>query len=321
MKAIIQEEFGPPARVLRFEEVEKPAPGEGEVLVEVKAAAVAKGDWLLTTGVPYIARPMFGFRTPKQRIKGLEFSGVVSSIGDGVDDFSAGDEVFGWVHGGALAEFVSAPTTNLAVKPPSLSFEQAAAIPVSGLIAFEAVEKAGVTRGMRVLVTGASGGVGSFVVQMAAARGAEVTGVASDRNRSFVLGIGATEFIDYRTESITDRGEFDVVIDIAGSPRISDLRRSLTRDGVAVLVGGSGGNVTMGYGRTIRAKLVSPFISQRLIGIISKPSRANLEAIAELVDAGSVAPQVGSTFSLEHTAQAIELVGAGKSHGKTVVTV
>lgn len=321
MQAIIHERFGAPSDVLTVQDIDVPAPGEGEVLVEVKAAAVAKGDWFLTTGIPYVARPMFGIRTPKQRVKGLEFAGIVSAVGEGADGVSAGDEVFGWVDGGALAEYVAAPVTQVVVKPTAISFEQAAAIPMSGLTAFEAIEKAGVAEGTKLLVTGASGGVGSFAVQFAAARGAEVTGVASERNREFVLGIGATDFIDYRTESITDRGEFDVIIDIAGSPRISDLRRALTSDGVAVLVGGSGGNLAMGFGRTIRAQLVSPFVSQRLTGMLSKPSRENLEAIAGLTESGAVVPRVGATFPLERAADAIELVGTGRSRGKTVVTI
>jgi NADPH:quinone reductase-like Zn-dependent oxidoreductase len=321
MQAIIHERFGAPTDVLTVQETDAPTPAEGEVLVRVKAAAVAKGDWYVTTGIPYIARPMFGIRTPKMRIAGLEFAGVVESVADGVTDFAAGDEVFGWVDGGALAEFVAAPVTQVAAKPTSISFEQAAAIPMSGLTAFEAIEKAEVAEGMKVLVTGASGGVGSFAVQFAAARGAQVTGVASERNREFVLGLGATDFIDYRTEAITDRGEFDVVIDIAGSPRISDLRRALTDKGTAVLVGGSGGDVTMGYGRTVRAQLVSPFIRQRLTGLMSKPSRVNLEAIAALIDAGSVEPRVGATYPLTQAGEAVELVGTGSSRGKTVVTV
>lgn len=320
MRAITQERFGAPTNVLTMREVETPTPDEG-ILVEVKAAAVAKGDFLLTTGVPYIARPMFGFRTPKQRVKGLEFAGVVNAVGAGVDGSAVGDEVFGWVDGGALAEFVVAPATQVATKPASMSFEQAAAVPVSGLTAYQAIEKAGVAEGMKVLVTGASGAVGSFAVQFAAARGAEVTGVASEGNREFVLGLGASDFIDYRAEPIGDRGGFDVVIDIAGSPQISALRRAMTKDGTAVIVGGSGGNLTMGSGRTIRAQLVSPFVSQRLTGLLSKPTLENLEAIADLVDAGSVTPQVGAIYPLGRAAEAIELVGAGKSHGKTVVTI
>ena len=322
MRAIIHERFGSPPEVLQVHDVEKPAPGAHEVLVRVKAAAVAKGDWLMTNSVPYIARPMFGIRRPKRRIAGLEFAGVVEQTGPGADGVGPGDPVFGWVDGGALAEFVIVPETQMTAKPVSISFEQAAAIPMSGLAGYEAVAAAGDVAGKQVLITGASGGVGSFAVQVAKAAGAEVTGVASGRNRDFVLGLGADHFIDYTTEEITEGGRrYDVVIDIAGNRSVSQLRRALTPKGAAVLVGGEGGNVTMGYGRTIRAVLVSPFISQQLTGLMSKPSRRNLEALAALIDSGDLTPQVGATYPLERAGDAVESVGAGRSHGKTVVTV
>jgi NADPH:quinone reductase-like Zn-dependent oxidoreductase len=322
MRAVVHERFGPPPEVLTVQDVPRPEPGPEDLLVRVEATAVAKGDFYVASGYPYIARPAFGIRRPKQRIAGLEFSGVVETVGPDVDDFAVGDEVFGWVDGGALAEYVVASRKHVAAKPPSITFEQAAAIPMSGLTAYEAVEAAGVEEGTRVLVTGASGGVGSFAVQIATSLGAEVTGVASGRNRDFVLGLGADRFIDYTNEGISDDGaQYDVIIDIAGSRSLPELRRAMVKKGVAVIVGGSGGKITMGYGRTLRALALSPFVPQRFKGLISKPSRENLEALSALVDAGDLTPHVEATYPLERAGEAVQLVGAGRSTGKTVVTL
>lgn len=321
MQAIIHERFGAPTDVLTIQDVDTPAPGEGEVLVRVKATAVAKGDWLVSHGIPYIARPMYGIRTPKQRIAGLETAGVVEEIGAGVTAFEKGDEVFGWTDGGSLAEFVTVPVDHLTHKPESLTFAEAAAIPVSGFAALQAVrDSAGVEAGAKVLVIGASGGVGSFAVQIAKAFGAEVTGVASTRNLAMVRELGADHVIDYTQESITGR-EYDVVVDIAGNRSLRELRSALTKSGTAVIVGGSGGRATMGFGRTIRSMLVSPFVSQTLKPLLSKPNHDDLVVLSELVEQGRLVPAVQATYPFDRAAEAIELVGAGKSRGKTVVTV
>lgn len=323
MKAIIHEEFGAPTDVLSMQHVDTPTVGEGEVLVEVKATAVAKGDWLVSHGLPYIARPMYGIRRPKQRIAGLETAGIVVEVGDGVTGFEKGDEVFGWTDGGSLAEFVAVPADQLAPKPANLTFAEAAAIPVSGFAALQAVRDiAGVTEGTRVLVLGASGGVGSFAVQIAKALGAEVTGVASTRNLELVRELGADHVIDYTKEEITDGGRtFDAIVDIAGNRSLGQLRKALTQKGTAVIVGGSGGRATMGFGRTIRSMFVSPFVSQTLKPLLSKPNQADLAALGELATAGRLIPAVQATYPLDRAAEAIELVGAGRSRGKTVVTV
>jgi len=323
MKAIIHEAFGPPTEVLTMQDVEMPAPGEGEVLVQVKATAVAKGDWLVSHGVPYIARPMYGLRTPKQRVAGLETAGVAIAVGPGVTEFGKGDEVFGWTDGGSLAEFVAIPAEQLVVKPAGITFEQAAAVPVSGFAALQALrDAAAVGEGSKVLIIGASGGVGSFAVQIAKAYGAEVTGVASTRNVDLVRQLGADAVIDYTKESITDGGRrFDVIIDIAGNRSLSQLRRALTEPGTAVILGGSGGRVTMGFGRTIRSMFVSPFVSQTIKALLSKPNHDDLVTLARLIESGDVTPRVEATYPLDQAAAAIELVGAGKSSGKTVVTV
>lgn len=322
MKAIVHEEFGPPGQVLSLQEVTTPTPGPGEVLIAVRATGVAKGDWLISHGLPYIARPSYGSRAPKQRVAGLEVAGTVAAVGDGVTGFTPGDEVFGWASG-SLAEFVAVSAGQVVLKPAGISFEQAAAIPVSGFAALQAVRDMGaVGPGMRVLVIGASGGVGSFAVQIAKALGAEVTGVAGPRNLDLVRDLGADAVIDYTAEGIADGGRrFDVIVDIAGNRRLADLRRALTPKGTLVIVGGSGGRVTMGFGRTIRAMLLHPFVGQRLRALLSKPNVGDLAFLAGLADRGVLVPRVEATYPLAEAAAAIELVGAGRSRGKTVVTV
>ncbi len=322
MKAIIHETFGAPSAVLRLHDIDVPSIGEDEVLVQVRATAVAKGDWLITQGLPYIARPSYGIRTPKHRVAGLEFSGTVEQVGSAVTRFAAGDEVVGWGNA-ALAEYVAISQDQLASKPSGVSFEAAAALPVSGFAALQAVrDQAEVAEGDRVLIIGASGGVGSFAVQIAKAMGAEVTGVASTRNLDLVRQLGADHVIDYKAEGIGDGGRrFDVIIDIAGNRPLSELRRALEPSGTLVIVGGSGGQATMGFGRTIRASLLSPLVRQRLRVLISKPNAADLETLVGMADAGTLNPRVDATYPLAEAAAAIDLVGAGRSRGKTVVTV
>lgn len=326
MQAIIHEAFGAPDEVLHLAEVSIPTIGRDEVLVRVRATAVAKGDWLIANGLPYVARPSYGIRTPKHRIAGLEFAGVVEAIGESVTRFAIGDEVVGWGNQ-ALAERVAVPETQLAAKPADLGFETAAALPVSGFAALQAVrDQGGVAAGDRVLILGASGGVGSFAVQIAKALGAEVTGVASTRNLDLVRELGADHVIDYTKENVDggiggEAQRYDVIIDIAGNRPLRQLRRALRTDGTLVIVGGSGGPATMGFGRTIRATLLSPFVRQRLRALISKPNMADLETLIELAGRGVLTPRVDATYPLSEAAAAIELVGAGRSRGKTVVTV
>lgn len=322
MKAITHGTFGPPSEVLELRDIEVPAIGPDDVLVEVRATAVAKGDWLIAQGLPYVARPSYGIRTPKHQVAGLELAGVVEAVGSAVTRFVPGDEVLGWGYG-ALAEYVAIPQDQLAAKPVATSFEQAAAIPVSGFAALQAVlNKGEVKEGDRVLVIGASGGVGSFAVQIAKALGAEVTGVASSRNLDLVRSLGADHVIDYTTEAIDDGGRrFDVIIDIAGNRSLPELRRALQPKGTLVIVGGSGGPATMGFGRTIRASLLSPFVGQRLSALISKPNQADLETLTSFVETGRLTPEVDATYPLAEAAVAVELVGEGRSRGKTVVTI
>jgi NADPH:quinone reductase-like Zn-dependent oxidoreductase len=322
MQAIIHTEFGAPERVLRLQETAAPEAGPGEVLVRVKANALAKGDWLIAQGLPYIARPSFGLRRPKHPVAGLEFSGIVAEVGSEVTGLEPGVEVFGWGEGG-LAEFVAVPRGQLVAKPARIGFEQAAAVPISGLAALQAVRDRGeVKAGDRVLVTGAGGGVGSFAVQIAKALGAEVTGVSSTRNVDLVRSLGADHVIDYTREEIdSGSGRFDVIIDIAGNRSLESLRRSLTPRGTLVIVGSTGGRWTMGFGRTVRAMLLSPFVRQRLRPLISTPNHDDLASLAALVEEGKVKPVVGATYPLDDAAAAVDRVGTGRISGKTVVTV
>ncbi|MDJ0498231.1 MAG: NAD(P)-dependent alcohol dehydrogenase [Acidimicrobiia bacterium] len=322
MKAITHEAFGAPSEVLELDEIDVPQISDDEVLVRVHATAVAKGDWLIAKGLPYIARPSYGIRSPKHRVAGLEFAGVVEAVGASVTRFAPGDAVVGWGNE-ALAEYVAIVEDQLVSKPYDISFEQAAALPVSGFAALQALRDQGeINEGDRVLVIGASGGVGSFAVQIAKALGAEVTGVASTRNLDMVRQLGADHVIDYTAEGIGDGGRrFDVIIDIAGNRPLSELRRALEPKGTLVIVGGSGGQATMGFGRTIRASLLSPFVGQRLRALISKPNAADLETLVGFVQTGALTPQVDATYPLAEAAAAIDLVGAGRSRGKTVVTI
>lgn len=322
MRAIVHEAFGAPEEVLRLADVEAPRIGPTDVLVRVHATAVAKGDWLITRGLPYIARPSYGIRRPKRHIAGLEFAGVVDAVGGSVTRFAVGDEVVGWGDE-ALAEQVAVPEDQLVAKPDDIGFEAAAALPVSGFAALQAVrDRGGVGPGDHVLVLGASGGVGSFAVQIAKALGAVVTGVASTGNLELVRELGADHVVDYTTEAIGDGGRrFDVIVDIAGNRPIAELRRALRPDGTLVIVGGSGGPTTMGFGRTVRASLLSPLVRQRLRPLISTPNVADLETLVGYVEAGKLVPRVDATYPLAAAATAIDLVGRGRSRGKTVVTV
>jgi len=322
MKAIIHTAFGPPREVLQLQEVARPAMADGDLLVRVEAAGLAKGDWLIAHGLPYIARPAYGVRAPKQPIAGLAFAGTVSEAGAGAAGFAPGDEVFGTCSG-ALAEFVAVPASTVATKPPNISWVQAASAPVSGLAALQAIRhEAKVQSGEQVLIIGASGGVGSFAVQIAKSLGADVTGVASTRNLELLRTIGADHVIDYTREDITAVHEtYDVIVDLAGNRPVSLLRRALTPAGRLIIVGGTGGRWTMGFGRTIGAMLLSPFVRQKLVGMISTPSADALRTLARMMADGEVRPIVASTYALPQAPEAVDLVGAGRAAGTVAVRV
>jgi NADPH:quinone reductase-like Zn-dependent oxidoreductase len=292
------------------------------VLVRVRAAGVAKGDWLIARGEPYIARPSYGLRTPKQRVAGLEGAGTVEAIGPGARQFGVGDAVFGWFNG-AFAEYAAVPEDQLTARPAEITFEQAAAVPISGFAALQAVRDRGQVRaGHRVLVIGASGGVGSLVVQLAKHLGAAVTGVASSKNVELVRSLGADEVVDYTSETVGSGGRvYDVIVDIAGNRPLAELRRSLTPKGTLVIVGGTGGSATMGFGRTVRATMLSPFVGQRLVALLSKPNLPDLDTLRDLLESGAIAPMVDHVYPLSETPSVVEQLGSGRSSGKRIIEI
>jgi NADPH:quinone reductase-like Zn-dependent oxidoreductase len=322
MKAIVQRGYGPPEDVLGFMDVEPPVPEDQQVLVRVEGAGVAIGDWLVATGLPYFARATYGISKPKHPIRGFEVSGTVEELGDGARGFSVGDPVFGWSDG-AFAEYVAVPAGSLAIAPTTIPIDHSAGVPVSGVAALQALRDAGELRsGQRLLVIGASGGVGTFAVQIAKAFGAEVTGVCDTKNVDLVRSIGADDVIDYRREEIDAAGRrYDVIVDLAGNRRLSILRAALTPHGTLVLVGGSGGRWSMGMSRTVRAVTLSPFVGQRLRAFFSSARRADLIAVRDLIEVGELTPVIDRTFPLSSTIEAIEYVGRRHTRGKTVIQV
>ena len=324
MKAIIQDTYGSPD-VLELREIEPPQVGDEDVLISVHAAGAGPDVWHIMTGKPYIARPALGFRRPRIRVRGWDVAGTVESVGGRVDAFGPGDQVMGVSEAGSFAERAIAPADKLVPKPSSISFEQAAAVPVSGVTALQALrDKADVQPGDAVLVIGAAGGVGTFAVQIAKAFGARVTGVASTSKLDLVRSIGADDVIDYTREDFTDGSRtWDVIVDTAGRRPLRRLRRALTPKGTLVIVGGDGGGPwTGGFFRgLLRAPLVSMFVSQRLDWLNSKMNVEDLRAVTELIQAGKVTPVVGHTYPLGETPAAIREVATGHARGKLVIAV
>jgi NADPH:quinone reductase-like Zn-dependent oxidoreductase len=322
MRAILQSGYGT-TDVLRVDTTARPSPGPGEVLVKVEAAGLDRGTWHLMTGRPYLMRLMgFGFSAPKEPVPGLDLAGTVVEVGAGVTRFRVGDEVFG-IGRGSFAELARAREDKLAHKPASLSFEQAAVLAVSGGTALQACHAARVQRGDRVLVIGASGGVGTYAVQIAKARGAEVTGVASTAKLETVRAAGADRVIDYTACDFTDGEEtYDVILDIGGNTPLRRLRRALAPAGRLVFVGGeSGGDWTAGFGRQLLALLLSPFVKQRFVMLASKEHREHFEPLVELVERGQLAPIIDRRVALTEVTTAIRDLEAGRVRGKVVVAI
>jgi NADPH:quinone reductase-like Zn-dependent oxidoreductase len=322
MKAIVQDRYGD-LDVLEFMDIDTPVVNADAVLVRVHAAAVGKGDWLTVRGLPYVARMRYGLPKPKHRVPGFDVAGRVEVVGSNVMELQAGDAVFGWCDG-SFAEYASVPEGQLVLKPANLTFEQAAAVPISGFAALQALrDTGGVQPGQQVVIIGASGGVGSFAVQLAKAFGAEVTGVCSTKSLDLVRSIGADHVIDYTREDFTRTGQqrYDLILEMAGNRSLADLQRALTPKGTLVLVGGSGGRWLMGTGRTLRAVVVSPFVGQRLRSFFSKPRGADLVVLKELIESGKLTPVIDRTFPLSETSEAIRYVGERSTQGKTVITV
>lgn len=322
MRAVVQHRYGAP-EVLELSDVGIPAPGRGEVLVRVGAASLHPGDFFVTTGRPYILRLAFGLRRPHGGTPGMDLAGMVAVIGDGVTGIRPGEAVFGWSTTGALAEYARVPADHLVPVPANVSIAEAAAVPTSAMTALQALRDIGkVQAGQTVLVTGASGGVGSFAVQIAKALGADVTGVCSTRNVDLVRSLGADDVIDYTKTDFTRAGKrYDVILDNVEAAPLADARRALTDAGILIPNSGRGGRWLGPIGRIIKARALSVFTRQRLHPFTSIGKREDLLALAELLASGRVAPIIDRSYPLEESADALGYVGAGHTRGKVVITV
>ena len=324
MQAIVQDRYGS-AEVLELKEIERPAIGERDVLVRVRAAGVNPADWALMNGFPYIARPapLYGLRKPHNRVRGTDVAGQVEAVGSAVKRFRPGDEVFG-SSTGSYAEFASGPEDTLALMPANLSFDEAAAVPMAGTVALQAVRDHGkVGPGHQVLINGAAGGIGTFAVQIAKSLGAEVTAVASTRNLALLRSIGADHLIDYASDDFT-RGEkrYDFILDNVSNHSLTELRHALTPTGMLIPNGGNFGNRWFSSaGRLMRATVLFRFGDQRLGRFLVSMNHADLVALAELIETGKVRPVLERTYPLTEAAQALAHVGQGHARGKVAITV
>lgn len=322
VKAIIRDAYGS-VDVLRLADIDQPVTDKADVLVRVHAAGLDQGVWHLMTGTPYAMRLAgFGIRAPKNSLLGYDVAGRIEAVGAQVTEFRPGQEVFGTCRG-SFAEYAVARPDRLVLKPESVSFEQAAALPISGFAALQAVrEHGGVRPGQRVLIIGAGGGVGTFAVQIAKADGAEVTGVCSASKTELVRSIGADHVIDYAREDFADgRSRYEVILDIAGNRSLSALRRALTPRGTLVIVGAENAGNWLGIRRQLRAAALSPFLRQKLGFFISKERRRDLEELRTLLEAGTVRPVVDRTFPLEGVPEAVRYLREGHARGKVIITV
>jgi NADPH:quinone reductase-like Zn-dependent oxidoreductase len=323
MKAVGHARYGP-ANTLELLEVVRPEIAAGEVLVRVRAAGVDRGVWHVMTGLPYPIRLAgYGLRAPKTPVLGMDLAGVVEAVGTGVTRFRPGDEVFG-IGTGAFAEYARAREDRLAARPANLTLEQAAVLGVSGLTALQAVRDHGkVQPGQQVLVIGASGGVGSFAVQLAKAFGAEVTGVCSTTKVDLVRSLGADHVLDYtRDDFAAGERRYDVILDIGGNAPLSRLRRALTRRGTLVITGGeTDGRWLGGSDRQVRALLLSPFVGQKLGTFVCRENHEDMLVLAELVEAGKVTPAIDRTYPLSDVPKAIRYVEEGHARGKVVIAI
>ncbi len=322
MKAIVQDTYGSPD-LLNLRDIDTPEIGDDEVLLRVHAAGVDRGVWHLMTGLPYLTRLAFGLRAPKNPVPGMDVAGVVEAVGKNVSRFQPGDEVFG-IGEGTFAEYALARENKLAPKPENLAFEQAAVVAISGLTALQALRDHGrVEPGQKALIVGASGGVGTFAVQIARAYGARVTGVCSTPKVEMVRSIGADHVIDYTHEDFA-QGEqrYDLILDIGGSSSLARLRRVLTPQGTLVIVGGEGGGRWLGVvDRLLRAHLLFPFVSQKLGTFISSENHEDMIVLKELIESGKLTPVIDRTYPLSEAPEAIRYLEEGHVRGKVVITV
>ncbi|MFI7064676.1 NAD(P)-dependent alcohol dehydrogenase [Kribbella sp. NPDC050124] len=324
MRAVVQDGYGA-ADILRADRIARPEPsrlGDHDLLVRVHAAGLDRGTWHLMTGKPYALRLAFGLRRPRNPVLGRDAAGTVEAVGSAVRRFAVGDEVYG-VAPGSFAEYAVTREHKLARKPANLTFEQAAVVPISAMTALDALTVGRITSGRHVLITGASGGVGSYAVQLAKAFGAEVTGTASTAKLDLVRSLGADHVLDYTREDFAATGtRYDLIIDIAGNPKLSRLRSALTPTGTAVMTGGEGGgSLTGGMHRQLGARIMSLFVRQRLTSFINKERGSDLERLTELIEAGKVTPSIDRTYPLDQAPEAMRQLDAGKVRGKIAVTI
>jgi NADPH:quinone reductase-like Zn-dependent oxidoreductase len=322
MKAIVQDEYGSPD-VLELRDIDIPEIADDEVLLRVHAAGVDRGVWHLMTGLPYLTRLAFGLRAPKNPVPGMDVAGVVEAVGKNVTRLQPGEEVFG-IGKGSYAEYALAREDKLAPKPASLTFEQAAVVAISGLSALQGLRDHGrLEPNQKVLIIGASGGVGTFAVQIAKAFGAHVTGVCSTTKVEMVRSIGADHVIDYRREDFTEGDQrYELILDIGGNSSLSGLRRALTPQGTLVIVGGEGGGRWLGVvDRLLRAHLLFPFVSQKLRTFISSENHEDLIVLKELIESGKLTPAIDRTYPLAEVPEAIRYLEEGHARGKVVITV
>jgi NADPH:quinone reductase-like Zn-dependent oxidoreductase len=321
MKAVIYHEFGPP-EVLTVQDVPKPVPTDNQVLIKVRAASLNPYDWHFMTGMPYIMRTAAGFLKPTDPRLGVDFSGTVEAVGKNVTKFKPGDDVIG-AKGGAFAEYVCGSEKGLIIKPANLNFEEGASVPIAGLTAFLAVrDKGNVQPGQKVLINGASGGVGTFAVQIAKVAGAEVTGVCSTRNVEMVRSLGADHVIDYTKEDFTKRPErYDLILDNVGNRSLSDCRGALTPNGKYIMIGGPNGTWIRPMDRALKAAFLSRFVSQKLTMMLSEPTPEHWAAMQELLESGKVKPVIDRRYPLSQIAEAMRYLEQGHARGKVIVTM
>ena len=322
MKAIVRDKYGPPDGV-ELQEVEKPEVTDDGLLVRVRAASVNRVDWYDVTGTPWIARPMTGLRGPESRFTGRDFAGTVEAVGNRVTDLRPGDEVFGGKKGGgSFAEYIGVPA-DVARKPPGLTFEEAAAVPVAALTALQGLRDHGQLQpGQKVLVNGASGGVGTFAVQIAKALGAEVTGVCSTRNVEQARSLGADHVIDYTAEDFTRTGQrYDLILDIAGSKSWSQCRRVLNPNAILVIVGAEGSRLMGPLGHIAKMRLGALRGSQKAVFFVANFNEPDLAVLSDLLETGKVKPVVERRYELVEVADALRYMGEGHARGKIVIGV
>jgi len=325
MKAIVHCDYG--LTNLKLQDIEKPVPNDDQVLVRVRAASVNPYDWHFIEGTPYIMRAMgVGLRKPKSTQLGVDFAGTIEAVGKNVANFKAGDDIFGGKTG-AFAEYVCPRADRaIALKPASLTFEQAASVNIAGITALQAVrDKGKVQPGQKVLINGASGGVGTFAVQIAKSFDADVTGVCSTRNVDLVRSLGADHVIDYTKEDFAKNDQrYDVILDNVPNHSLSEIRHSLTPNGKYVMIGGGGPNDSRWigpFGRVIHTLVLSPFISQKMGMMMADPSQKDLTTLADMMQAGTIKPVIDRTYPLSQIADAIRYLEEGHARGKVIITV